>query len=184
MILTQENYLPRRVFDGLQKECLEADFKEVQAGEKSFLCIETPRWLYEYLKVDGHRIIFTFIRKAHRNFDKELRIHCDSIINGVRPALASVLYINPKEGVTPNGTAFWSHKELGDRAPENISDKEFDRLLTKDANIAKKWQKTSYIASSPNRLLVYDSGMFHSKYPMVIQEGERIVCATFYEKID
>ena len=184
MILAQDSFLTERAFDGLQKECMEADFKEVQAGDKSFLCIETPRWLYEHLNIEDHRIIFTFIRKAHKDFDRELRIHNDSIINGVRPALASVLYINPEKGVTPNGTAFWNHSKYGDRVSKDVSDKEFDRLLTKDANVAKKWRKTSYIASKPNRLLVYSADYFHSKFPMVIQEGERIVCATFYEKND
>lgn len=184
MILSQDNFLPQRAFEGLQKECIESEFKEIKAGEKGFLCTKTPRWLFEYLKVEGHRIIFTFIRKAHKDFDTDLRIHNDSIINGARPVLASVLYINPSEGATPNGTAFWNHDVYGYKAPDNIDSEEFDRLLNKDANNKKKWRKTSYIESRPNRLLLYDASYFHSKYPMVIQEGERIVCVAFYEKID
>lgn len=183
MIVVQDSYLPERVFKGLQEEVNDTHFEIVKAGEKEFLCMETPRWLYEYLKVEGHRIIFTFIRKAHRDFDTEFNAHCDSIINGSRPALASVLYINDDEGVTPNGTAFWKHHKYGFKAPENVQNEEFDRLLTQDSNDISKWRKSSYIEAIPNRLLLYSADYFHSKWPQVIEQGERIVCATFYEKI-
>jgi hypothetical protein len=182
MILVYDNFLPEQEFYDLQKLVLGTSFKTIKAGDKDFLCTETPQSLRERLFIENHRIVFSFIRKAHKAQDTDWRIHCDSIINGERPVLASVFYINPEEGVTQNGTAFWKYSDGSERAPLGIDNKSFDRLLTKDSNNIKKWQKTSYIASCPNRLLVYDSSMYHSKFPKVIQEGERIVCASFYTK--
>ena len=184
MILVKENFLPEKAFTGLQKECAETEFKKVKAGDKEFLCMETPSWLYEPLMIERHRIIFTFVRMAKSDFDTDWRIHADNMIAGQKPVLASVLYINDDHGVTPNGTAFWQHFKHGHRLSDDVTEEEFNRLLEEDANQKENFTMTDKIMARPNRLLVYDSRFFHSKYPKAIKEGERIVCATFYVKVD
>jgi hypothetical protein len=180
MIKVTDNFLPKKAFEDLQNYCNSNEFKTIQAGEKEFLVLDTPRDLLDFLIIEDHNLVLTFIRKAHRNFDTDWRIHADNIINGYKTELASVLYINKKE--TENGTAFWIHDKYGKKLPKDIEPKEFDRLITEDANNLEKWTMDSVIGNQENRLLTYTSNYFHSKFPNKIEEGERIVLVCFYEK--
>lgn len=182
MIAVQDNFLPTDVFTELQQHCLNSDFDTIKAGDKEFLTIPTPKNIVPYLHAEGHDIILSFVRKAHKDFDTSPRVHADGIINRHRTTLASVLYINPSEGVTPNGTAFYEHQKWGRTAPNEINETEFDRLLTEDANDPEKWRETDRITAVPNRLLLYDANYFHAKWPNKIEQGERIVMVTFYAK--
>jgi hypothetical protein len=176
------NFLPKQVFKYLQNYCKENEFKIVQVGDKDFSVLETPKSLLPYFQIDSYELILTFIRSAYKGFDNESRIHADNIINGHKTALASVLYINEQLGTTPNGTCFYNHKMHGPELTKEVSDEEFDRLLTEDANDLSKWEKTDIVTSYPNRLLKYNSQNFHGKFPNEITEGKRIVLVCFYTK--
>lgn len=182
MIFIQDNFLKPELFTELQSYCNDNEFQIVKAGDKEFSVLDVPENIKEELEVEGHEIILTFIRNAYSDFDNTLRIHADSIINGQKPNLACVLYINDPEGVTANGTAFWKHEKYGYEAPDNISNEEFDRLLLEDSNDSSKWAQQDYIASRPNRLLLYKSNYYHSKMPATISEGKRVVLVSFYKK--
>lgn len=182
MIFIRDNFLSPETFKALQEYCKNQFFVQ-KAGEKSFLVLPTPEDLIPLLQIEGHEMILTFIRKAHKDFDTDARIHNDGTIQGKKTALASVLYINDPEGVTPNGTSFFKHWSLGHRAPNNMIDEEFDRLITEDANDESKWERTDFISARPNRLLTYDSQLFHAKSPSKIEEGERVVLVSFFSKL-
>jgi len=182
MIKVIDNYLPKDIFEELELYTLVRDFNIVDGGNKLFSVLETPEYMYEYLKQDGHDIVFSFIRSAYDGFDEELRVHADNIVNGHRVEIASVLYINDPSGVTSNGTAFYSHLYYGNELPIDCSNEEYDNVILKDANNKSVWKKTDYISSKPNRLLVYDANYFHSKYPSKIKQGVRKVLVTFYIK--
>jgi len=181
-ILIRDNYLPEAAFVDLQEYCNELTFQIVNIGGKEFSTLFTPKYLYEFLQIDDHELILTFIRSAHKDFDTDLRIHADNIINGRKPSLAAVLYVNNPEDVSSNGTAFWTHHKYGKSLESNVSNEEFDRLLIEDANDESKWTKTDYVSNVPNRLLVYPSNYFHSKYPAKIENGVRKVLVCFYCK--
>lgn len=182
MINVSNNFFGKELFAMLQEYCRINEFVIQKAGEKEFCVLPTPEQIIPLLEIPNHSIILTFIRKAYKGFDDELRIHCDHIIQGEKSALASVLYINNPEGVTPNGTSFWKHQKYGLEAPDDLTDSEFDRLITEDANDEGKWERLDYISSVPNRMLTYSSNLFHSKFPKEITEGERVVCVVFYKK--
>lgn len=182
MIQISDNFLPREVFENLQEYCYGNDFKIVEIGEKKFSVLQTPDELLQYLQVDGHQLILTFIRNAYESFDTDLRIHADNIINGHKTSIASVLYLNRPEEVSSNGTAFWNHINYGLTLPDNTSEEEFNRLITEDSNDISKWCKAGLIYSVPNRMVVYQSNYFHSKWPKVIEKGTRIVLVCFYKK--
>lgn len=182
MIAIQDDYLTKNTFEELQRHVLEAEFLTYKAGDKEFLAIPPPKFMENLLVAEGHDIILSFIRKAHKDFDTEPRIHADGIINGSRASLASVLYINQSEGVTPNGTAFYDHFIYGKSLPERTNPKEFDILLTEDSNDLSKWKETDRIMARPNRLAIYNANYFHAKWPNRIDEGERTVLVTFYTK--
>jgi len=179
MIIARDNYLEANTFDALIDYC-KSDFQIVKMGEKEFSVLETPKDLLPLLEVEGHNLILSFIRSAHENFDTDLRIHADHIIEGKKAVLASVLYIEVKD----SGTAFYSHKQYGSILPVTVSNEEFDRLIIEDSNDESKWIMTDFISGVPNRLLMYDANMFHSKYPKVIKNGVRKVLVNFYERAE
>lgn len=179
MILVQDDYLKIDTFNSLKEYCT-SDFQIVKVGEKNFSVLETPKDLLPLLEVKGHNLILSFIRSADKNFDTDLRIHADHIIEGKKAVLASVLYIDVKD----SGTAFYSHREYGRLLPVTVSNEEFDRLIIEDSNNESKWVMTDFISGVPNRLLIYDANMFHSKYPKVIKNGVRKVLVNFYERAE
>lgn len=156
MINITDNFLPQEVFNRLQQYCNENEFQIVDAGEKQFSVLSVPEDLLNFFKFDGLELCFSFIRSAYNGFDEDIRIHADNIIQGNKTNYACVLYINNAEGVTENGTAFYKHKELGYKLPDDCTNEEFDRLILEDANDESKWEKLDYISSRPNRLLMYD----------------------------
>lgn len=179
-----DNFLPKPLFKELQNYCKENEFEIIQAGEKQFSVLKVPQEIYPFLELPGYEIIFTFIRNAHKDFDNEERIHSDGIIMGKKTVKAAVLYINDSQGVSQNGTKFYSHEKYGRFLPEDTPNEEFDRLIVEDSADKTKWTQTHWVESKPNRLLRYNSAYFHGKYPAKIKKGERIVLVIFYAKLD
>lgn len=182
MINIYDDYLDESTFKTLQDYVLRSKFKIQKAGEKEYCILPTPLEIIPLLEIKNHNIVLTFIRKAYEGFDNDLRIHADNIINGHKTIKASVLYLN-KDNIEPNGTCFYKHHKYGEQLPKNVTNTEFDLLITKDSNDPTKWEKTDSIINKPNRFLVYDSNFFHSKYPKEIKQGERIVLVTFYSDL-
>lgn len=183
MIQIHNDYLDENVFDWLQDYCYANKFEIVKVGEKEFSVLQIPSEILSYFQIPGHEIILSFIRDAYSDFDTDCRIHADSSIAGQKTSLASVLYINKPEGVTPNGTAFWEHEKHGLEFPEEAAAEEFDRLLTEEANDLSKWTQNAYVGAIPNRLVTYNSQLFHSKSPAKIETGRRIIAVFFYKQI-
>lgn len=181
MIYITDNFLNKNTFKKLQEYALNSEFQVVDTKLKSFLALKTPEPFISLFKIEGHKLILSFIRKAHKNFDTDLRIHADNKILKQKTSMASVLYLD-KGNATPNGTAFYKHKHYGYNLPKDISDEEFDKVLGNDSNNINRWEEKDKIYSRPNRLLVYDSNYFHSKFPKIIEKGERIVLVNFYVK--
>jgi len=180
MINVIDNFLSEEEFKMLRDHCNDSEFKIVDAGDKKFSVINTPRFLFDRLNLDGYDIVMSFIRSAYKGFDDELRIHADNIINNEKTSLASVLYISD-ENITPNGTCFYKHEKYGMKLPDDCSNEEFNDLIVNDSNDETKWEKRDVVCSVPNRLLTYDSNYFHSKFPNEISDGTRIVLVCFYK---
>ena len=183
MISVVDNFLPEEEFKALQEYCDNNLFEIVSFPGKSFSVLAPPESLYKRLEIDGYEVILSFIRNAYKGFDNDLRIHADNIIQGSKTSIATVLYINNEDGVTPNGTAFWEHYIYGRSLPLDCTEDEFNNIIEVDANNRSAWLKKDYISSRPNRMLTYDANYFHSKYPEEITEGIRKVLVTFYTKI-
>lgn len=182
MILIYDNYLPSTIFSKLQEYCNINEFKIVDVGDKKFSMLETPDFALNFLQIEGYKVIFSFIRSAYKGFDNDFRIHSDGIIMNQKTDLASVLYINEPDGVTPNGTAMYSHHIHGKFLPKDATEEEFNRLLLEDSNDLSLWEQNDYISAFPNRLLTYSANLFHCKVPKEINDGVRIVLVVFYSK--
>ena len=183
MISVVDNFLPEDEFKSLQEYCDNNLFEIVNFPGKSFSVLTPPSSVYNYLNIDGYEVILSFVRSAYKGFDDDLRIHADNIVQGKKIDVASVLYINDEDGVTPNGTAFWEHYIYGRSLPIDCTDEEFNNVIEVDANNRSAWIFKDYISSRPNRMLTYDANYFHSKHPAEITEGIRKVLVTFYTKI-
>ncbi|MGL4581588.1 MAG: hypothetical protein ACRCVU_01255 [Flavobacterium sp.] len=181
MIHIENNFLPQELFEELQNYCLNTPFERVKLGEKEFDFLRVPDNILPYLKEENYELIVTFIRRALPDFDTDWRIHADNIIQGEKTALAKVLYINPKGNASENGTAFWEHHAHGEELPKDVTNEEFDRLITEDSNDLSKWNFKKVFYSEPNKLLTYSANLFHSKYPAQVLWGERIVLVAFYK---
>jgi hypothetical protein len=186
MIIIEDNFLNEKDFAALQEYC-KRPFQIVKAGAgdqwKEFLVIDTPEAIREQLHLSGHRIILTFIRKAHKGFDTEPRIHSDGIIDNQYVDVASVLYINESEGVYPiNGTMFYEHKIHGESLPKDVTGEVYNEVLSDSKQIGK-FRETDRVYAKPNRFLSYPAQKFHAKFPPKIEKGERIVLVTFYSEI-
>ena len=186
MIIIEDNFLSEEDFKNLQDYCKQL-FRVERAGAgdqwKEFLVLDTPPAILEQLELEGHEVIFSFIRKAHADFDTDPRIHSDGIIMNKYVDVASVLYINDKEGVPRNGTAFYDHAFFGEKLPKDVKPELYNDVL-RDSNVTGIWQQTDKVYAKPNRLLSYPANYFHGKFPAKIETGERIVLVTFYSEID
>ena len=89
---------------------------------------------------------------------------------------AAVWYLSeaPKDVIA--GTAFWKHRERGlqalngrDHLVELAGGEDkieaFAKLLDEEGNDESKWQMTGLVGQKFNRLTIYQTNYFHSRYP-------------------
>ena len=169
MIYIVDNFIEDIYFKLVKSQL--TDFKEDKTPGKSFWVMPAHKDFIKYVtnkltELEGKEIdvILSFFRQASLKEDNTWRIHNDSIIDNQQPDRAIVLYMSDNETDDLNGTAFWEHKELGDKYI-NKSKEDFDKLLTKDSEDLSKWNVRSVIGHKPNRLISYPCNYFHSKYP-------------------
>lgn len=104
-------------------------------------------------------------------------IHCDD----GDAQLASVYYLNSSAELRdqPTGTAFWSHKWLkSDRLPLGAEPEVVD-FINRDRTDESKWELEFVLPAKENRLIVYPTVMFHSRWPLEPKAG-RLVHVSFF----
>ena len=184
MIYIKDDFLEQRLLDAILLD--KREYQEVKTPGKSFWVKEPSSLLVDYMVnkisyIENRHIenILCFFRQAKEGQDDDWRIHNDTIIQGQQPEKALVLYISKEIKDKLNGTAFWSHKDIGDMYPGGSVD-DFNNLLTEDANDVSKWDLKSVIGHKQNRLISYPCNYFHSKYPNEFKEN-REVLVMFYK---
>lgn len=81
-----------------------------------------------------------------------------------------ILYLNP-ERTCKGGTAFWKHRESGlvahpsDEELEALGGPQYIEKLRADGLDESKWEQVGLIDMAWNRLLLFDSRLWHSPYP-------------------
>lgn len=186
MIYIKDNFLPKEALEVFVND--KTDFEEYPTPGKVFWIKRVNKKFVDSVcnklsKIEGCKVenVLAFVREAKQNQDIDWRIHNDSIIAGVKPDRAVVLYLSEDNNEGLNGTAFWSHKDNGDTY-KGDTNKEFDRILTEDANDISKWELKTVIGHKQNRLLSYPCEYFHSKYPNELKNS-RQVFVMFYKTI-
>lgn len=92
---------------------------------------------------------------------------------------ALVLYLS--EG--PSGTAFWYHKATGARSI-TVGQVELLEQIGDDWNNEEAWELRNFVESKFNRAIIYESKLFHSRYPFeaygVEPNDGRLIAVAFF----
>ncbi len=119
-------------------------------------------------------------------------IHAD---NGISTHAAVWYLTDAPEGVVA-GTAFWKHKETGlEEVPDQnyfldqdkFSVEDFFNLIQRDNFDESKWDMTGLIGQKYNRIAIYPTKKFHSRFPKdawgtTVEDG-RIAWTAFFRTI-
>lgn len=107
-------------------------------------------------------VVHNFLRLSTKHYDTGVRIHTDATMGSSH---AWVFYFSdPPDDELKYGTAFFSHYIHG-KSFTSDDVYENNRLLTEDSHDLKKWKKYDICEMKKNRLLIYPSHYFHSRYP-------------------
>lgn len=92
---------------------------------------------------------------------------------------ALVLYLS--EG--PSGTAFWKHLPTGTERID-VGNVELFKQVTEDWDKEDKWVTTHCIPMKYNRAIIYESALYHSRFPFEAfgdsPENGRLIAVAFF----
>ncbi len=96
---------------------------------------------------------------------------------------AAVLYLSEGD----SGTAFWKHRAT-DARTIHAGDASLFEQIKDDWNDASRWEQLSFVPMKLNRALIYESDLFHSRYPFEAfgtgpQDG-RLVAVAFFNLLE
>jgi hypothetical protein len=136
----------------------------------------------EALRVPAGRVRPTlqFWRLGLAGDDTTTFIHADTIAS----PYAVLLYLS--EPKAPHaGTAFWRHRRLDtDALAPDLPPAEYERI-NREGHDESAWQMVGLIGQRYNRLAIYPSFLFHSRYPRSAWGGSpetgRLVWVTFFD---
>jgi hypothetical protein len=118
------------------------------------------------------------VRLGNKNTPLTNYIHADNAVC----KYALVWYLN--EPPCKTGTKFWKHKATGaDHMPWPVPQDLWDAVDT-DTKDESKWEETGYVEAKANRALLFDSQLFHSRWPkdlpMEEDDEPRLVFVGFF----
>ena len=188
MIYIIDDFINKELFKETSKQLNNNTFIKYIAGNKPFYIQKPNGFFNEYVinklkSIENCDIenILSFFRVSTNELDTTWRIHSDLNISGQKPDRAVVIYMSPKEKKELHGTALWEHKVYGKKLPEDTTDKEYNRMITKESENLNMWRLNSVIGYEQNRLISYPANYFHSKYPNKSWEKGRQVFVMFYK---
>tara|TARA_R100000315_G_scaffold2220_1_gene794 strand:+ start:135 stop:713 length:579 start_codon:yes stop_codon:yes gene_type:complete len=191
MIYFIDDFLPNYILDETIKDLSTQDYQELKTPGKSFYIQQATQPFINHVSgglsaLEGNIVepILSFFRVSNNVLDTNWRIHSDLKIEGQQPDRALVLYISPRKINELHGTALWRHKTYGKSLPDNITNKEFDRMILKESENLDMWTLDSVIGYNQNRAISYPANYFHSKYPNKSWEQGREVFVMFYKTIN
>ena len=118
-----------------------------------------------------------FTRLATQDIDTDLRIHSDFTTPG---NFASVFYVDVEKWA---GTRFYHHEDYGFKLPKDTPSEEADKVLMQDSENLCKFSEDITVKARPNRMLLYQSDLFHSKLPKrtTSKPWKRVVWVGFWD---
>ena len=141
-------------------------------------------------------VVLSFVRANLASDEPAKRpfIHCDQRVDGAEYAAVIYLTNTTLDRDNYSATAFWRHKETGianfPKDPNDLLrigyDKDIFDKLNADGFSEKNWQLEGLVRAVSNRMIIYPSLLFHSRYPDLTfgdkpENGRLIWCAFFRE---
>lgn len=178
MIRVYDDFLPNP--QGVRTEALAADYIDWQGYDGEVykrICITEVPGLRE--RIEEAMGPVEMLGMGYRlNFGGEMpnaAIHSDMGWG----THAAVVYLSEGEG----GTAFWRHKATGEQRIEAGNVPLFERV--KDHwNDESQWEQHRIVPMKLNRALIYESALFHSRYPFAAfgdsPETGRLIAVAFF----
>lgn len=111
-------------------------------------------------------------RRYLEDEQNETYIHSDILIG----KFTGILFLNTPDQCR-GGMAFWRHKRYGFDSPyfelpdDWISADNFWKKIYEDGFDESKWEMTELIPMKFNRLVLFPSARFHSRYPQAVPFG-------------
>lgn len=181
--------------EGERARALEGTYKTIGHNALTYrgisLCedLDNQARIANYLGHSGAGKWEVFWRRYLKSEKNETYIHNDCIIG----QYTCILFLNTPEQCK-GGTAFWMHKlykwfmnpSIGDMDCLGLRDTpEFFRALLQDGFDESKWEMIDYVPMQFNRLIIFPSSRFHSRYPQEAfgddTESGRLIKVFFYQ---
>lgn len=175
--ITFDNFHP--VAGPIAEKARRLNYKTVEFGGHSYkgMAIEyEPEMFWDFLSAklnrdvkpfevshNGGSVKLQYFRLGMKDDSSTTYIHVDSSC----AQFACVWYLSePPSGVVA-GTAFWRHKETGLEAigGKDLDNKELLEKLDSEGADESKWQMTGLVGQKFNRLTIYPTSLFHSRFP-------------------
>ena len=189
-----DNLLPENTALRLRREVLSQEFKDVpymgglyQGTNMEFAPPEIPQAISDFFARNIEVKVQAF-RSGHEETKLHVNIHADNPIS----IWASVYYLNLPEDCQ-GGTAFYQMKETGwhDMPTQKILDESgHDLDWVRDKWVTPEdWNMTDLAAMRFNRLIIYPTKRFHSRFPLQgwgkkeSPEHARLVWVSFFDLI-
>jgi hypothetical protein len=131
--------------------------------------VENRERIAKTLGIEANGDWTTFWRRNLEGEASETYIHSDAMIGDY----SAILYLSLPEHCR-GGTAFWRHKLYGWYMQPTLEEVEALGLddtpalwdsVYQDGFIEKKWEMVDYVPMAFNRLIIFHSKRFHSRYP-------------------
>jgi hypothetical protein len=177
-----DEFTPPEFYKTVRSLIYGVDFTEYEFAGKTYLgvaglTLPIKKHIERHM---GKEVEFTMshVRMGNENTPLTNYIHADN----AACKYACVWYLNEPECET--GTQFWLHNETNmDRMPWPPPKDLWD-AVDKDTRDEDKWTKLEYAEAKANRAVLFDSQLFHSRYPkdlpLTAEMEPRIVCVVFF----
>ncbi len=180
-----DEFAPDLFFNTIKSLVDGVDFTEYEYAGKSYVGVGGVTLPVKKLieKHMGKPVTFTMshVRLGNKHTPLTNYIHADNA--ACKYALVWYLSEPPCE----TGTCFWLHNETQtDRMPWPPP-KDLWEAVDKDTADESKWTKLEYVEAKENRAVLFDSQLYHSRYPkdLPLEEDDvpRLVCVVFFNVV-
>ena len=175
-----DNFLPK--YTDIKRYSQNAEFKKEVIGNRDFHLATIPKHIHVPIynliesRYFSNKIIpnTCYLRISTSDFDTDIRIHTDQN----HCDYVGVLYMTENK-YELSGTAFWEHPKYGNSLYLGAKEKEIDNIIEYEGKDDSIWKLDTVIGARENRLLIYPSNMFHSRYPFQ-STSDRLAAVFFW----
>lgn len=177
-----DDFTPQEFFTQIVKLVKGVEFTEYEFISKRYLGVAGLTLpIKKFIEKEmGKKVSFTMshVRMGNEKTPLTNYIHADN----AACKYACVWYLNDPPCDT--GTQFWKHNETAtDRMPWPPPQDLWD-ATDKDTQDESKWTKLEYTQAKANRAVLFDSQLFHSRYPkdlpLAEEDEPRLVFVVFF----